>query len=401
MREALCAAAVRAAQSVGYVGAGTVEFIVDASRGLRSDAFWFMEMNTRLQVEHAVTEAVVGRDLVELQFRVAAGEALGFTQEDVTLEGHAIEARLCAEDPRRDFLPSTGRVLALHWPEGDGLRLETGIEEGVEVSPFYDSLLAKLVAAAPTREEALAKLQAALAATRIMGPLCNLSLLADALATREFRTGKFDTRLVETIAAADERRAGFDPEAAAVGLCDLLDQARAGGATDPWSVADAFQFGPQRRSFIEVEADGKRLEAYWSLDGSDYRIEIPELGFDARMSGGARQFHVVAEPRRRLLWRDLRQTEVRLCDQHTNADRFRQDGERVVASPMPGRVARLFVEVGSQVERGDPVVMVEAMKMEHALHAPHAGRVVAVHVREGDRVALGAPLVEIGAGATS
>src|SRR3954466_5942557 len=173
MREVMGRAAVEAARAVGYVGAGTVEFIADGREGLLPDRFYFMEMNTRLQVEHPVTEAITGLDLVELQFRVASGERLPFRQEDLAIDGHAVEARLYAEDPEKDFLPSTGRLWALEFPQGEGIRIETGVEAGAEVTPYYDPMIAKVIAHGTTREEALDKLADALGQTIVAGPKTN------------------------------------------------------------------------------------------------------------------------------------------------------------------------------------------------------------------------------------
>ena len=179
LRAAMGAAAVRAAQAVGYVGAGTVEFIADGAKGLRPDGFWFMEMNTRLQVEHPVTEAITGLDLVEWQFRIAAGETLPLAQDEVPLRGHAVEARLYAEDPARGFLPSTGRLVALQFP--DGVRVDTGVEQGSEITPYYDPMIAKMIAHAPTREAALDQLAGALERTIVAGPRTNLGASRRAL----------------------------------------------------------------------------------------------------------------------------------------------------------------------------------------------------------------------------
>jgi 3-methylcrotonyl-CoA carboxylase alpha subunit len=194
LRAAMGEAAIKAAKAVGYVGAGTVEFIADGARGLRPDRCWFMEMNTRLQVEHPVTEAVTGLDLVEWQFRVAAGEPLPSRQDQVAIDGHAVEARLYAEDPDRGFLPSTGRLIALRWPEG--VRIDTGVEQGSEITPFYDPLIAKLIAHAPTRDAALDRLAIALRETVIAGPHTNLALLAALCHAPEFRSGAFDTGFI-------------------------------------------------------------------------------------------------------------------------------------------------------------------------------------------------------------
>src|SRR5690349_16170976 len=193
MRAKMGAAAVAAAKAVNYSGAGTIEFIADSANGLREDGFWFMEMNTRLQVEHPVTEEVTGLDLVELQFRVASGEALPFKQEQVRLNGHAVEARIYAEDPARGFLPSTGKLTALEWPEAEGIRIDTGVEAGGEVSPFYDPMIAKMIVHAPTREKALDNLAGALDQSVVIGPRSNVGFLAALARAKGFRTGQFDT----------------------------------------------------------------------------------------------------------------------------------------------------------------------------------------------------------------
>ena len=195
LRKTMGEAAIAAARCVGYVGAGTVEFIADVSKGLSPDAFWFLEMNTRLQVEHPVTEAVTGLDLVEWQFRIAAGEPLPLRQEQVTLRGHALEARLYAEDPERGFLPSTGKLLAFDPPSGEGIRVDAGVAAGNEVTPYYDPMIAKIIASAPTRTDALERLAQALDETRVIGPRTNALFLAALLRTRGFRTGKFDTNV--------------------------------------------------------------------------------------------------------------------------------------------------------------------------------------------------------------
>ena len=197
LRAAIGAAAVKAAKAVGYTGAGTVEFIADGAGKLRPDGFWFMEMNTRLQVEHPVTEAITGLDLVEWQFRVAAGEPLPLAQDEVPLNGHAIEARLYAEDPERGFLPSTGRLVALKLPEGEGIRVDTGVETGSDITAFYDPMIAKLIAHGATREQALARLGGALERTIVAGPRSNVAFLGALCRAKEFRAGAVDTGFIE------------------------------------------------------------------------------------------------------------------------------------------------------------------------------------------------------------
>src|SRR5580698_6692662 len=227
LRAQMGAAAVEAARAVGYVGAGTVEFIADGTRGLRADAFWFIEMNTRLQVEHPVTEAVTGLDLVEWQFRVAAGETLPLQQPQVRINGHAVEARVYAEDPESGFLPSTGRIVAMELPAD--IRIDSGVEAGGEVTPYYDAMIAKLIAHAPTREAALDRLAAALDRTVIAGPRSNVAFLAALTRASEFRRGKVDTGFIDRNLAALGvvlRKADF--AAAALGVEQLLKH-KAGG----------------------------------------------------------------------------------------------------------------------------------------------------------------------------
>ena len=224
LRKTMGEAAIAAARCVGYVGAGTVEFIADVSKGLSPDAFWFLEMNTRLQVEHPVTEAVTGLDLVEWQFRIAAGEPLPLRQEQVTLRGHALEARLYAEDPERGFLPSTGKLLAFDPPSGEGIRVDAGVAAGNEVTPYYDPMIAKIIASAPTRTDALERLAQALDETRVIGPRTNALFLAALLRTRGFRTGKFDTGFIEANLATLVPPHEPDLAAAAAGLARLIER---------------------------------------------------------------------------------------------------------------------------------------------------------------------------------
>src|SRR5215218_2802390 len=197
VREAMGRAATEAARAVGYQGAGTVEFIVDGARGLRPDGFWFMEMNTRLQVEHPVTEAITGLDLVELQFRVAAGEKLPIAQGDVRIDGHAVEARLYAEDPERGFLPSTGKLAALEFPSGEGIRVDTGVDAGSAISPYYDPMIAKVIAHGSDRAQALERLAGALGETIVIGPHANAAFLKALVSHPEFRAGEFDTGFID------------------------------------------------------------------------------------------------------------------------------------------------------------------------------------------------------------
>ncbi len=227
LRAVMGKAAVAAAKAAAYEGAGTVEFIADGSAGLKASAFWFMEMNTRLQVEHPVTEAITGLDLVEWQFRIAAGEKLPLTQGQVPLQGHAVEARLYAEDPERGFLPSTGTLLALALPAGEGLRVDAGVEKGSDITPYYDPLIAKVIAQGADRAEALDRLGAALERTIVAGPRSNAGFLAALCRAAEFRSGKFDTGFIDrNLAALGATPQPLDKAAAALGAQKLLERER-------------------------------------------------------------------------------------------------------------------------------------------------------------------------------
>src|SRR5436190_4040249 len=266
VREAMGRAATEAARAVGYQGAGTVEFIADGAKGLRPDGFWFMEMNTRLQVEHPVTEAITGLDLVELQFRVAAGEKLRLTQSDVRIDGHAAEARLYAEDPERNFLPSTGKLVALEFPKGEGLRIDTGVETASVVSPFYDPMIAKVIAHGRDRAQALSRLATALAETVVVGPRSNAAFLSRLASHPEFRGGQFDTAFIDRH-LADLTRRDPESEASVVGaavaalLAPNASQPADTPWRDPWSAGNGFSLGVRRQLELDIMVDGQSRKA--------------------------------------------------------------------------------------------------------------------------------------------
>jgi 3-methylcrotonyl-CoA carboxylase alpha subunit len=396
IRTAMGEAAVAAAKAVGYVGAGTVEFIADGANGLKSDGFWFMEMNTRLQVEHPVTESVTGQDLVEWQFRVAAGEPLPLTQDKVPLRGHAVEARLYAEDPERGFLPSTGKLAALEFFQGDGIRVDTGVEAGGEVSPYYDPMIAKVISFAPTREKALDRLADALDRTIIAGPRTNVAFLSALCRAWDFRAGDFDTgfidRNLEALGAVPQKP---NPAAIASGVARLLKSAeqRAVGRRDPempvspWDASDGFQLSGQRETLMRVVADGK---------SADVRVAYGSAGTSVSMDGSAADpaVRVIDSDEGVFVLRAGRQTVIRLAT-FDNVDAEHQDGDGTVRAPMHGKVLALLVEKGALVTKGQRVAVVEAMKMEHALVAPGDGIVSEVTAKAGAQVAEGAKILSI------
>jgi 3-methylcrotonyl-CoA carboxylase alpha subunit len=391
MRAAMGGAAVRAAEAIGYSGAGTVEFIVDGSRGLRPDGFWFMEMNTRLQVEHPVTEAITGIDLVEWQLRVASGEPLPLRQEDLTIRGHAFEARLYAEDVPAGFLPATGRLAHLAFPPG--ARIDTGVRSGDAISPWYDPMIAKVIVHGPTRATALARLRAALEGTQVEGTVTNLAFLAALSGHEGFAAGQVDTGLIgrdlaalteapvptpaeialaaaATVAGAPEALAGF-------ALWAPLEQAVplvCGAETYATRVAT---LGPGR---FEVALAGARHAvaadaAGWSVDGQR-ALSSP------RRDGAAVHLH---GPRR---FRFERPDPLAV-------DAVAGPGAGVVLAPMPGLVKAVFVAPGDTVAKGAPLAVLEAMKMEHTLAAGRDGTVAEVLAAPGAQVEAGAALIRL------
>jgi len=395
MRAAMGEAAVAAAKAVGYVGAGTVEFIAEASKGLAADRFWFMEMNTRLQVEHPVTEAVTGLDLVEWQFRIAAGEPLPLAQREVRLNGHAVEARLYAEDPEKGFLPSTGRLVALDFPSAENVRIDTGVTAGSDVTPYYDPMIAKVIAHGKDRAEALERLTAALEQTRIAGPRTNLAFLAALTRSAAFRNEEFDTGFIDrNLAALGAVPRAFDRAAAAFGVAHLLarEQARiaarsAAHGASPWDARDGFQLAGRREAVVPVLVDGENVSAALSYGPNGARVAIDgeQPAADAQVIEAGAAVYVL---------RAGRQTVVRLKDFEA-IDVEHLDSGGLVTAPMHGKVLAVLVEPGAAVAKGQRVALLEAMKMEHALTAPIAGRVAEVAATAGSQVAEGAKVMVI------
>ncbi|MFH8697465.1 MULTISPECIES: acetyl/propionyl/methylcrotonyl-CoA carboxylase subunit alpha [Streptomyces] len=371
-------AAVQAARSCGYRGAGTVEFIVP---GGDPSSYYFMEMNTRLQVEHPVTELITGLDLVEWQLRVAAGERLAFGQDDVTLTGHAIEARICAEDPARGFLPSGGTVLRLREPQGDGVRTDSGLSEGTEVGSLYDPMLSKVIAYGPDRATALRKLRAALAETVTLGVQTNAGFLRRLLAHPAVVAGELDTGLVERV--VDDLVATDVPdevyEAAAAVRLDALRPA-GDGWTDPFSVPSGWRLGGTARpvSFHLRAQD----PVEYAPRGS---AAVTDDGVSVTLDGVRHTFHRAAD----WLGRDGDAWQVRDHDPvAASLTGAAHAGADSLTAPMPGTVTVVKVAVGDEVTAGQSLLVVEAMKMEHVISAPHAGTVAELDVTPGATVAM-------------
>ncbi|MFI1048710.1 acetyl/propionyl/methylcrotonyl-CoA carboxylase subunit alpha [Streptomyces griseoruber] len=378
-RAAMGEAAVQAARSCGYRGAGTVEFIVP---GGDPSSYYFMEMNTRLQVEHPVTELVTGLDLVEWQLRVAAGEKLDFAQEDVRLTGHAIEARICAEDPARGFLPSGGTVLRLREPQGDGVRTDSGLSEGTEVGSLYDPMLSKVIAYGPDRPAALRRLRAALAGTVTLGVQTNAGFLRRLLGHPAVVAGELDTGLVERV--VDDLVTTDVPEevyeaAAAVRLEGLKPQA-GGGWTDPFSVPSGWRLGgtPRPVGFPLRVTEPVEYVPRGTHTVTDDQVSVT-------LDGVRHTFHRAAD----WVGRDGDSWHVRDHDPvAASLTGSAHSGADSLTAPMPGTVTVVKVAVGDEVAAGQSLLVVEAMKMEHVISAPHAGTVAELDVTPGTTVAM-------------
>ncbi|MCA3648447.1 MAG: ATP-grasp domain-containing protein [Methylobacterium sp.] len=398
VRAAFGKAAVEAAKAVGYYGAGTIEFIADGSQGLRADGFYFMEMNTRLQVEHPVTEMITGFDLVELQLRVAAGQRLPVRQDELMIHGHAVEARLYAEEPERGFLPSTGKLHALRLPSGEGLRIDAGVTEGGEVTPFYDPMIAKIIAHGPDRETALDRLGLALESTVVAGPKTNTRFLKALIDHPDFRAAKLDTGLIDrNLAALGILTPEIDPEALAVGALafaarekerlEAVATARSGWPSDPWSNSDGFSLHPGREASLRVLVEGETRDV--RLDAAaEAAIDIPKTGH--------RNFTLVETGDTNFILVDGLQTEMRRVDAlDVTFDDSGGDAGGNVKSPMHGKLVALFVVEGERVEKGQRVAIVEAMKMEHPVLAPRAGRIEGIAFEAGAQMGQGARILSV------
>jgi 3-methylcrotonyl-CoA carboxylase alpha subunit len=398
LRTAMGAAAIAAAKAVNYEGAGTVEFIAEGAGGLKMDGYWFMEMNTRLQVEHPVTEAVTGLDLVEWQFRVAAGEPLPLSQDQVSLVGHAVEARLYAENPERNFLPSTGKLIALQFPVEDGLRIDAGVDAGSEVNPFYDPMLAKLIAHGVTRAEALDRLTNALEKTIAVGPHTNLGFLTTLARAPAFRNGAVDSGFIDThLNELEAAPRPIDRTAVALAAQKLLHRERDRIETSierepdqpasPWEAADGFQLAGTRELVLPLIADGESLvaEITYGAHGALVTVGGTEAAADAFALAADEAVYVL---------RYGRQTKVSLRDLTLDESEDReQDG--LLRAPMHGKVLSLLVQQGAPVKRGQRLAIIEAMKMEHTLVAPTDGFVAEIAVAQDAQVAEGAKIMLI------
>ncbi|RJE79762.1 acetyl/propionyl/methylcrotonyl-CoA carboxylase subunit alpha [Paracoccus sp. JM45] len=386
MRQAMGDAAVRAAEAIGYSGAGTIEFIVDGSDGLRPDRFWFMEMNTRLQVEHPVTEAITGVDLVEWQLRVASGEDLPVQQDDLSITGHAFEARLYAEDVPAGFLPATGRLVHLGFP--DGARIETGVRQGDVISPWYDPMIAKVITWGATRATALRSLESALVDTDVAGLVTNLDFLIALTRHHGFRQELVDTGLIGRDIEGLTAMPDTDGASVALGVIGLAGVTGASGGMTLWQ--------PLRRTIV-WDGGSAVLQV---MGAADFRVTLNHSSHDVCWQGD--RWWVDGHPcRQRIVTHDAgvsvfgaNTLHLRKVDPLYRAGTD-DGGDGLTRSPMPGLVKSVHVTQGQQVRTGDRLCVLEAMKMEHSLLATRDGIVAEVLAKDGDQVEAGAALIRL------
>ncbi len=418
LRERIGAVAVRAAESIGYVGAGTVEFLFDpdaaTKKGGSRDPFYFMEMNTRLQVEHPVTEMVLGLDLVEWQLKVASGEPLPKTHAELNLSGHAVEARVYAEDPERGFLPASGRLTHLRTPEGPGVRVDTGVRQGDVIGVHYDPMIAKLIAHGRDRAEAIRRLGRALERYEILGVTTNVAYLSRIVAHPSYAAADIDTGFIERHGQSLRRAEEQNSDAAVIAVLYLHahdaipGQSPLSNTCSPWARlrgfrlnADAFEqvrlrAGDETRAFTlkrsrnEVEiGDGAQLYLCSARVGEDG-------GFDAHIDGRSVRAAASVAQGQVELWLKGRSHRFELVDPNERRAAA-QTGHGHLTAPMPGKIIAVLVEAGAQVSRGQPLVTMEAMKMEHTVAAPFDGVVETIRFGVGDLVSEGADLIHLSA----
>ena len=410
-RKAMGEAAVAAAKSIKYTGAGTVEFIA-----AQDGTFYFMEMNTRLQVEHPVTEMITGVDLVKLQFAVAAGEAIPFRQNQIQMQGHAIEARIYAENPAKGFLPSTGTLRHLRVPEErpGNVRVDTGVRQGDAITPHYDPMIAKLVVWGEDRAIALGRMRAALADYQIVGVSTNVEFLSRMVASTAFSAADLDTGLIERCRAElfpADAGAG-DEDLAAAALAELLaEQAQATAAArtsrdphSPWNIVDGWRLnlGSHHELVFAEGEHSHRVEVHFtasglrfSRHGQEHLLAGREQGDVLHVTLGDAAFRVraVRDGADWHLFRDGMHRVLRLQSVQTAPEPDAIIG--TLAAPMPGKVLQVLVRPGDTVAQGAPLVILEAMKMEHTIAAPHDGRVAEIHFKAGEQVNEGVELLRL------
>ncbi|WP_426147951.1 acetyl/propionyl/methylcrotonyl-CoA carboxylase subunit alpha [Polaromonas sp. DSR2-3-2] len=411
MRQQMGLAAVAAARAVNYVGAGTVEFIVE-QRADGSMNFFFMEMNTRLQVEHPVTEAITGLDLVEWQLRVASGEKLPLAQDQLKINGHAIEARICAENPDNNFLPTTGTLHVYDKPvctafERGTVRIDDGVRQGDTISPFYDSMVAKLIVHGQTREEALARMDEALAETRIVGLSTNVQFLRYVVRSPSFAQANLDTALIPREEAVLFRQEPVGlPMAAASAIAQTLLSEQAAEGSDPFSRRDGWQtHGVTQRPFeFDFHGEPAKATLTYGHDGA-LQLTVGEVsgplvfakgaqGIDIQFAGQRLSATVYTQGEVDHVFTARGATQITAIDLLAHAGESHAEGGRLTA-PMPGKILSFSVKAGDTVKKGQPLAVMEAMKMEHTIAAPADGVVEELMYAPGDQVTEGSELLKI------
>lgn len=417
MRAAMGDAAVRAAKAISYSGAGTIEFIVDSRDGLSKDGFYFMEMNTRLQVEHPVTEMITGVDLVDWQIRVAADEALPLTQDDLTIKGHAVEVRLYAEDPAKNFMPQTGVLTCFRIEEAPGLRLETGVDEGDEVSIYYDPMIAKLVTHGDTRDEALRRMANAIRGTRLSGLKSNLSFLLACVENQAFLDGDIDTDFIEKHMETLQPNDGISREDIALMALAHVKQRgaraeneamRSNDPFSPWNDQGGWRSNLTYKEPLSFMIEGEdNITVFITPDGEGYSIEIKDETFvvegamdfngelDADINGKEVMATINMTEGTISLMRDGYTAALTLVSQTGDADE-NAEGPGALLAPMPGRILEVLVANGDTVKHEQPLVIMEAMKMEYTLKAPKSGVIENLGVAQDDQVADGGLILNVG-----
>ncbi len=411
MRSQMGEAAMAAARAVAYVGAGTVEFIVEQRDG-GAMSFFFMEMNTRLQVEHPVTEAITGLDLVEWQLRVACGEPLPLQQHELRMQGHAIEARICAENPDNNFLPATGTLHVYRRPAGasferGAVRLDDAVRQGDAISPFYDSMIGKLIVHGENRPQALALLDQALAQLHIAGLATNVQFLRAVLRSRSFAEADLDTALIQREQASlfNQERIGVPMAVAGAVAKTLLDEGKL-QTTDPFSRRDGWRVHGEALRRFEFEFRGEPVLAELryrhdggltlAVAGAAGALEFQPAGaaIDVSFLGQRHVMHVDRLGEQVHLFCQRGATQIREVDLLEHAGEVHADAGRLTA-PMPGKILSFSVKVGDRVSRGQALAVLEAMKMEHTIAAPSDGRVAELMFAAGDQVSEGAELLKL------
>jgi len=404
-REAVCAAARKAAAAVNYVGAGTIEFVSDGK-----DVF-FIEMNTRLQVEHPVTELITGIDLVEWQLRVAFGEKLPLAQDEIRLNGHAIEARVYAENPHKNFMPSVGRIRTWHTPEqSNGLRVDAGYREGDAVSPHYDAMLAKVIAWAPTRDAAIERLNRGLEDIDVRGIVTNISFLSALVTHPDVRANAIDTGFIErelkNLTPAPAAPDDLEHCAAVVAILGEEAKASRAEAHSPWRTAGWMPVGRRQRVFTFRQGQGAEQQVNLQYGNGPAKLSIGERefaftsssrddgGFDLTLDGMKSHIVAVIEGHELYLRTRNGRFDLHWVDPFGGDDE-EQVGEDKIVAPLPGTVVALLAEVGATLEKGAPILTLEVMKMEQTLRAPFAGVLKVLKCKIGDIVQEGVELAEI------